>query len=126
MIRLGLFGDIHWLFARGGMDQFLEIRNHTYRYLTIEFLSALHVQVTSSPCSQEGYISFYLNREFYKFNLSVFNSIFDFSPSMDLPYRHLPKDFNLNVFWNEISRDYRYDMSNSKGTVIRNSYIRVA
>ena len=30
------------------------------------------------PRCQEGYISFYLNKEFYELNLSAFNSIFSF------------------------------------------------
>jgi len=42
---------------------------------------------------------------------------------MDLPYRHVPKDFNPNAFWHELSMDHRYDISNSKGAVIRNLYI---
>jgi len=36
-------------------------------------------------------------KEFCELNLSAFNSIFSFSPSMDLPYRHVPKDFNPNA-----------------------------
>ena len=80
----------------------------------------------SGPCCQEGYISFYLNREFYELNLSACNSIFGFSPSIDLPYRHVPKEFNPNAFWNEIFGDYWYDISYSKDTIIRNPYIRVA
>jgi len=62
-----------------------------YRNLTLEFLSTLHVEVTSGPRCQEGYISFYLNREFYKLNLSAFNSILGFSPSSDLDHRHGPR-----------------------------------
>jgi len=60
------------------------------------------VEVTSGRCCPEGCISFYLNSEFYKLNLSAFNSIFGFSPSMDMLYHHAPKDFNQNAFWNEI------------------------
>ena len=77
----------------------LEIRDHTYQDVTLEFLSTLHVEVTSGPRCQESYISFYLNREFYDLNLSVFNSVFGFPPSMDLPYRYVPKDFNSHAFW---------------------------
>jgi len=46
--------------------------------LTPEFLSTLHVEFMSGPRCQNGYISFYLDREFYELNLSVFNSIFGF------------------------------------------------
>jgi len=84
------------------------------------------VEITSGPCGQEGYISFYLNRKFYKLNLSAFNSIFDFPPSMDLTYRHVSKYFNSNAFSDEIYGDYRYDTSNSKGTIIKNLSVRVA
>jgi len=52
------------LFARGGMGQFLETRDQTYWDLTLEFLSTLHIEVTSDPGCQESYILFYLNREF--------------------------------------------------------------
>jgi len=31
LTRLGLLDAIYWLFARGGMGQFLETRDHTYR-----------------------------------------------------------------------------------------------
>jgi len=84
------------------------------------------MEVTSGPRYQEGYIFFYLNREFYKLNLSAFNSMLGFMPSMDLPYRHVPKEFNPNTFRNELSRVHWYDTSNSKGTVIRKPYILVA
>jgi len=123
--RLGLY-DICWLFAQGGMDQFLETRDHTYRDVTLEFLSTLHVEVTSGPRFEEGYIFFYLNREFYELNLSAFNNIFGFLPSMDLPYHHVPKEFNPNAFWYELYGDHWYDTSNSKDIIIPNAYICVA
>ena len=44
LAQMGLLQDIRWLFASGGMGQFVEMKNHTYRHLTIEFLSTLHVQ----------------------------------------------------------------------------------
>jgi len=68
------------------MSQFLEIRDHTYRDLTLEFFITLYVEVMSGPRCQEAYIFFYLNREFYELNFSAFNSIFGFSLSIDLPY----------------------------------------
>jgi len=108
------------------MGQFLEIRDHNYRDFTLEFLSMWHVEVTSRPRYQEGHIFLYLNRDFYKVNLSAFNSILGFPPSMKLPYQHVHKEFNLNVFWNEIFGDHQYDTSNSKGTIIRNPCIQVA
>jgi len=68
----------------------------------------------------------YFLLKFFKLNLSVFNSIFGFPPSMDLNHRCVPKEFNPNAFWNSITRSYQYDTSNSKGTIIRNLYTRVA
>ena len=85
------------------MGQFLEIRNNIYHDLTFEFLNILYVEATSGPRYREGYIFFYLNKEFYKLNLTAFNSMFGFLSSMNLPYRHVPKDFNSNAFSNEIS-----------------------
>jgi len=73
-----------WLFARGGISHFLELKEHTYRDLTLEFLSTLHVKVTRGPQCQGGYISFYLQGQLYELNLETFNSIFAFPPSMDL------------------------------------------
>ena len=49
------------------------------------------MEVMTGSHYQEGYISFYLNREFLELNLSVFKSIFDFPPSIDLPYQHVPE-----------------------------------
>jgi len=49
LARLGILNDIRWLFARGGMDHFLEIKEHTYRDLTPEFLSILYVEFTRGP-----------------------------------------------------------------------------
>jgi len=49
-----MLDDIRWLFARGGIGHFLEIKQHTYRDLTLEFLSALHVKVTRGPQCQAG------------------------------------------------------------------------
>ena len=102
MTRLGLLDDMHWLFAEGGMGKFLETKDHTYRDLTLKFLITLHVEVISGSCCQEEYMFFYLNGELYELNLRVFNSIFDFLPSLDLPYQHVPKEFKSNAFWNEI------------------------
>ena len=78
------------------------------------------------PRCQEGYISFYLNKEFHELNLSAFNSIFRFPPSMDLSYRYVPREFSPNAFRYELFKDHRYDTSHSKGMVIQNPYIRVA
>ena len=60
--HLGILDDIHWLFAQegGGMRHFIELKEHTYRDLTLEFLSTLHVEVTRGPQCRIGYISFYL------------------------------------------------------------------
>ena len=69
----------------GGMGHFIEIKEHTYRYLTLEFLSTLHVEVTQGPQCQVWYISFYLQAQFYELNLGTFNSIFGIPPSMGLP-----------------------------------------
>jgi len=104
--RLGLLDDIHWLFAWGGMGQFLESRDHTYWDLTLELLSTLYVEVMSGPQCQEGYISFYLNREFYELDLSAFNSIFGFTPSTDFSCRHISKEFNPDGFWYEPFGDH--------------------
>jgi len=54
------------------------MKYHTYSDLTPEFMSALHVEVTRGPRHQEGYISFYLQGEFYKLNLNTLNNIFGF------------------------------------------------
>ena len=78
LVQMGLLEDIRWLFARGGMEHFIERENHTYCDLTLEFLSTLHVEVTSGAQCQEGYISFYLLGQFYEMNLSAFNKIFGF------------------------------------------------
>ena len=55
--HLGLLDDIRWLFARGGMGHFIDMKVHTYRDLTLEFLSTLHVEVSRGPQCQVGYIS---------------------------------------------------------------------
>jgi len=89
-------------------------------------LSTLHVEVTSGPRCQEGYILFYLNREFYELNSSAFNSIFHFPPSLDLNQQHVLGEFNHNAFWYTLTSNYHYDASHSKGTIIRNPCIRVA
>ena len=59
LARLEMLDDIRWLFARGGMRHFIKIKEHTYRDLTLEFLSTLHVEVMRGPQCQAGYISFY-------------------------------------------------------------------
>ena len=47
--QMGLLDDIHWLFARGRIGEFIELRDHTYCALTLEFLSMLHVEVIRGP-----------------------------------------------------------------------------
>jgi len=81
---LGLLDDICWLFVRSGMGQFIEMKDCTYRDLTLKFLSTLHVKVIKGPQCQEGYISFYLQGKFYESNLSAFSEIFGFSPTLDV------------------------------------------
>jgi len=54
LVQMGLLVDIRWLFARGGMGQFIEIKDHTYCNLTLEFLSTLHVKVTNGAQCQAG------------------------------------------------------------------------
>jgi len=47
--RLGMLDDIHRLLAWGGMGYFIEVKEHTYRDLTLEFLRTSHVEVTRGP-----------------------------------------------------------------------------
>jgi len=91
------------------MGHFFEIKKHKYRDLTLEFLCTFHVEVTIGPQFQAGYILFYLRGQFYELNLGTFNSIFDFPPSIDLPSRQVPHEFNANVFWGELSGSARYN-----------------
>jgi len=56
-----MLDDIRWLYARGGMGNFSEPKEHTYRDLTVEFLSTLHVDVTRGPQCQAGYIVLFVN-----------------------------------------------------------------
>ena len=48
LVQIGLLEDIRWLFAKGRIGQFIEMKDHTYRDLTLEFLSALHVEIISA------------------------------------------------------------------------------
>ena len=59
LARLGMLDDIRWLFSRGGMGHLWELKEHTYRDLTLEFLSTLYVKVIRGPQCQAGYILFY-------------------------------------------------------------------
>jgi len=103
---MGLLEDIRWLFARGGMGHFIKRKDHTYRDLTLEFFSTLHVEVTNGAQCQEGYISFYLLGQFYELNLSAFNEIFGLSSSLNVTLRKVPRQFNPNAFWFEIVENY--------------------
>jgi len=47
-----MLDDIRWLFARGGMGHSLEIKEYKYQNLTLEFLSAFHVEITRGPQCQ--------------------------------------------------------------------------
>jgi len=47
--RLGMLDGVRWLFARGSLGRFLEIKEHTCWDLTLEFLSTLHIEVTRGP-----------------------------------------------------------------------------
>jgi len=49
LAQLEILDGIRWLFARGGMGHFLEIKGHTYSDLTLEFLNNVHVKVTRGP-----------------------------------------------------------------------------
>jgi len=87
------------------------MKDYTYRDLTLEFLNTLHVMVMRGPQCQVEYISFYFQGEFYEFNLSTFNEIFGFPLSLDLSLRHVPCEFNPNVFRGDILQDFRYNSS---------------
>jgi len=56
LAQLGILDDIHWSFARGGLSHFLQLKERTYRDMTLEFLSTLHVEVSRGPQFQAGYI----------------------------------------------------------------------
>ena len=125
LARLGMLDDIRWLFTRASMGRFLEVKEHTCQDLTLEFLSTVHIEDTRGPQCQAGYTSFYLQRQLYKLSLGTFNSIFGFPPSMDLLNCQVPREFNANAFWGELSGNVRYGTSSSKYTHIRNPDIRV-
>ena len=114
-----MLDGIRWLFVRGGIGHFLELKEHTYRGLTLEFFSTLNVEVIRGSQCQAGYISFNLQGQFYELNLGTFNNIFDFPPSMDLSNYQVPCEFNPNAFWGEPSGSVRYSTSSSKCTYIR-------
>jgi len=122
---MGLLKDIRWLFARGGMEHFIFRKDHIYCDLTLKFLSTLHVEVANGAQCPEGYILFYLFGQFYEFNLSAFNEIFGFPPSLDVILRKVPHQFNPNVFWFEIVGSFSYNSSSCNCTQIRNPCIRV-
>jgi len=126
LARLGMLDDIRWLFVTCRIGHFLELKECTYRDLTLEFLSTLHEEATRGPQCQVRYISFYLQGQLYELSLGTFNSIFGFPPSMDLSNRQVPREFNPNAFWGELSGSVRYSTSSSKCTHIRNPCIRVA
>jgi len=126
LVQMGLLEDIRWLFARGGMEHFIKRKDHTYRDLTLEFLSTLHVEVTTGAQYQAGYLSFYLLGQFYEMNLSAFNEIFGFPLSLDVTLRKVPCQFNPSAFWFELAGNYNYHTSSCKCTQIRNPCIRVA
>jgi len=81
------------------------------------------MEVMSGPRCQEGYISFYINRDFFELNLNAFNSTFNFSPCLDLDRCYGPRKFNPNAFWYTITAKYQHDASHSKVTIIRNHCI---
>jgi len=62
----------------------------------------------------------------YEFNLSAFNEIFGFPPSLDVTLRAVPRPFNPNAFWLEITGNSNYNTSSCKCTQIRNPCLRVA
>ena len=105
------------------MGQFIEMKDHSYRDLTLEFLSILHVDVIRGSQCEDGYISFHMQGQFYELNLSIFNEISSFPPSLDLSLQLVPHEFNLNMFWDEILGDFRYTTSSCKGTFIENPCI---
>ena len=76
------------------MRQFINTRDHTYKNLTLEFLSTLPPEVTRGLRCQERYISLFLRGDIYELNLSSLNNVFGFSPSLDMPLRHVPQEFN--------------------------------
>jgi len=98
LARLEMLDNIRWLFAGGGMSHFLELKEHTYRDLTLEFLSTLHVEVTKGSQCQAGYISFYLQGQLYELSLGTFNSIFGSPLDMDVSHCQFPREFNPNAF----------------------------
>ena len=108
------------------MGHFVERKEHTYRDLNLEFLSTLHIEVTRGHQCQAGYISFYLQGQLYELKLGTFNSIFGFPPRMDLSNSQVPREFNPNAFWGELSGSVRYSSSLSRCTHIRNPCIRAA
>ena len=65
-------------------------------------------------------MSFYLLGQFYEINLSAFNEIFRFPPSLDVTLRTVSRQFNPSAFWLEIVGNYNYNTSSCKCTQLRN------
>ena len=59
-------------------------------------------------------------------NLSAFNEIFGFPPSLDVTLRTVPRQFNPSAFWLETAGNYNYNTSSCKCTQIKKPCIQIA
>jgi len=128
LTRLGLLDDIYWLFQRVGMRQFLDVRHHTYRSITLEILSTIHVEILQGHRCNDGLVSFRLNGILHELTLDQFNAIYNLPTNVDHHYRKVPDSFRASFFWSNISDQYpnQYRPSTSKATHIQNPCFRYA
>jgi len=62
--QLRLLDDIIWLFARGGMGEFIEMEDQTYKDLTLTFFRTLHMEGTGALNVRGLYIILFLEGVF--------------------------------------------------------------
>jgi len=94
--QMDLLDDIRWLFVRGGIGQFIEMKDHTYHDLTLNFLV---FYMSRSPVELNvQWVIYHFICKFNELNLCAFNEIFDFLPNLDVTMHKVPRQFNPNVF----------------------------
>lgn len=121
LVDIELDEEVTRYLANIGWTKLASFKFHTYPEITLEFLSSFSCELHPCIPDDQGKIRFRLMGVDYELNMATFSGIFG------LPnegHRMIPKNFNLDDVWRELTHTPLYKPSCSKSTHLRNPALR--
>ncbi|KAL1550815.1 hypothetical protein AAHA92_18733 [Salvia divinorum] len=119
---LGIESSWKELVEAGSLTYLFSRKFDSYKALTVEFLTTLHVEYKDGKIE---YISFRLLNQTQVLTLDEFNSLFHLLGEDEEGCSEEPEDYDRDSFWNLITEDgTRFNPSRAKINAVRNPVLR--